>query len=115
VFGNFDGTPPRWPKVPETLPQRRLSDAMAGYWTSFARTGKPTANGEPEWPAFGSNQAYMAFTDVPLPSKNLLPGMYQLVNEVVCRRRASGDQPWNWNVGIVAPPLPAVDTKCTPR
>lgn len=115
VFGNFDGTPPRWPKVPETPPQRRLSDAMIGYWTSFARTGKPMAKGEPGWPAFGSNQAYMAFTDVPQPSKDLLPGIYHLVNEVVCRRRASGDQPWNWNVGIVAPPLPAVDTKCTPR
>lgn len=115
MFGNFDGTPPRWPKVPETPPQRRLSDAMIGYWTSFARTGKPMARGEPEWPAFGSNRAYMAFTDGPQPSKDLLPGMYQLVNEVVCRRRASGDQPWNWNVGIVAPPLPAVDAKCAPR
>ena len=115
VFGNFDGTPPRWPKVPEMPPQRRLSDAMIGYWTSFARTGKPMATGEPAWPAFGSDQAYMAFTDVPQPSHDLLPGMYQLVNEVVCRRMASGDQPWNWNVGIVAPSLPAPDAKCKPH
>jgi para-nitrobenzyl esterase len=115
VFGNFDGTPPLWPKVPETPQQRKLSDAMIGYWTSFARTGKPVAKGEPAWPAFDSNEAYMAFTDVPRPSHDLLPGMYKLVNEVVCRRMASGDQPWNWNVGIVAPPLPAQTAKCAPH
>lgn len=112
VFGNFDGTPPLWPKIPETPRERRLSEAMIGYWTSFARSGKPVAKGEPEWPTFGSNQAYMAFTDVPRPSKDLLPGMYQLVNEVVCRRQTSGDQPWNWNVGIAAPPLPAPAPGC---
>lgn len=115
VFGNFDGTPPLWPKVPDTLQQRRLSDAMLDYWTSFARTGKPIAKGEPEWPAFGSNQAYMAFTDVPRPSHDLLPGMYKLVNEVVCRRKASGDQAWNWNVGIAAPKLPEPTTQCAPH
>ena len=112
VFGNFDGTPPLWPKIPETPRERRLSEAMIGYWTSFARSGKPVAKGEPEWPTFGSNQAYMAFTDVPQPSKDLLPGMYELVNEVVCRRQASGDQPWNWNVGLAAPPLPAPAPGC---
>jgi para-nitrobenzyl esterase len=33
--------------------QRRLSDAMVGYWTSFARTGRP-GGGEaaPRWPRF---------------------------------------------------------------
>ncbi|MEO6798562.1 MAG: carboxylesterase family protein [Rhodanobacter sp.] len=115
VFGNFDGTPPLWPKVPDTLQQRKLSDAMIGYWTSFARTGKPIANGEPDWPAFGSNKAYMAFTDAPHPSHDLLPGMYKLVNDVVCRRKASGDQAWIWNVGIAAPKLPEPTAQCAPH
>jgi para-nitrobenzyl esterase len=25
---------------------------MTSLWTSFARTGKPFANGQPEWPAY---------------------------------------------------------------
>jgi para-nitrobenzyl esterase len=32
--------------------------------------------------------------------------MYALNDEVVCRRRAKGDQSWNWNVGVASPPLP---------
>lgn len=33
--------------------------------------------------------------------------MYALTEDVVCRRRASSDQAWNWNVGVAAPALPA--------
>ena len=113
VFGNLDGTPPLWPKVPDTSEQRALSNAMMDYWASFARTGKPVAEGEPDWPAYGSNGAYMAFTSAPKPSHDLLPGMYKLVNEVVCRRMAAGDQPWNWNVGLWSPKLPEQTPKCT--
>ncbi len=115
VFGTFDGTPPLWPKVPETPRERRLSDAMIDYWTSFARTGKPVARGEPDWPPFGSREAYMAFMDGPQPSHHPLPGMYKLVEEVVCRRRANGKQAWNWNVGLAAPRLPAPTAKCASR
>lgn len=114
VFGNFDGTPPHWPKVPDTAEQRRLSDAMIGYWTSFARTGQPVAKGEPNWPAFGTHHAYMIFAQTPQPSVNPLPGMYPLVEEVVCRRRADGTQAWNWNVGLASPKLPEQTAKCVP-
>src|SRR5574337_1002198 len=115
VFGTLDGTPPKWPTIPDTPEQHKLSDAMLGYWSSFASTGKPVAKGEPDWPAFGSNQGYMAFTDAPHPSHELLPGAYQLTDEVVCRRLASGDQPWGWNVGVAAPPiLPPPCSRTTP-
>jgi len=112
VFGTFNETPPLWPKIPKTKEEKRLSDAMIGYWTSFARTGRPTAENEPDWPAFGSTGAYMDITDAPHPSSSLLPGMYALVEEVVCRRRASGDLPWNWNVGLVSPKLPPQQAQC---
>jgi para-nitrobenzyl esterase len=79
VFGTFNETPPLWPKIPKTKEEKRLSDAMIGYWTSFARTGRPTAENEPDWPAFGSTGAYMDITDAPHPSSSLLPGMYALV------------------------------------
>ena len=112
VFGTFDSTPPFWPKIPDTEQDKRLSHAMTGYWSSFVRTGHPTAENEPAWPAFGSAGAYMEIRDAPHPSSCLLPGMYALHEEVVCRRRASGDVPWNWNVGIVSPKLPAQQARC---
>lgn len=34
-----------------TPEQQRLGAAMVGYWTSFARTGTPTAPDAPAWPA----------------------------------------------------------------
>ena len=112
VFGTFDATPPLWPKVPETAQERGLSDAMIGYWTSFARTGRPRAANEPDWPVFGSTGSYMAFEETPQPADHLLPGMYEFNEEVVCRRRASGDIAWNWNVGLYSPKLPAQQAQC---
>jgi len=32
--------------------------------------------------------------------------MFTLNEEVMCRRRAKGDQPWNWNVGLASPAMP---------
>jgi len=112
VFGTFDGTPPLWPKVPETAQERRLSDAMISYWSTFARTGRPQAANEPDWPPFGPTGSYMAFEEAPRPLDHLLPGMYEFNEEVVCRRRASGDIAWNWNAGLWSPKLPAQQAQC---
>ncbi|MGA2050078.1 MAG: carboxylesterase family protein [Terracidiphilus sp.] len=112
VFGTFEGTPPLWPKIPPTPQEAKLSDAMIGYWTSFARAGKPQAANEPDWPAFGSTGSYMAFEDVPKPSDHLLPGMYEFIEETVCRRHATGEIPWGWNVGLWSPKLPAQQVQC---
>lgn len=112
VFGTFDGTPPHWPRVPITPRETNLSNAMMGYWSSFARSGRPSANSQPDWPAFGTTAAYMAFTDNPHPSMHLLPGMYQLNEEVVCRRRNDGTTAWNWNVGLTSPKIPTRATQC---
>ena len=113
VFGTFDGTPPHWPKVPETPEERSLSDAMIGYWSSFARTGRPRAAHEPDWPEFGRDHGYMAFTDAPHPGNHLLPGMYELNEQVVCRSRVSGNIAWNWATGVASPKLPA-QAQCQP-
>ena len=112
VFGSFAGTPPHWPKVPDTPQERSLSDAMMNYWTSFARTGRPQATNEPDWPAFGSKGSYMAFKKVPQPTDHLLPGMYEFNEEVVCRRRAAGNIAWNWNVGLYSPKNPTQQAQC---
>jgi para-nitrobenzyl esterase len=105
VFGTFDGTPPRWPKVPES--DRQLSDAMIGYWASFAKSGT-TGQG---WPAYGDARNYMHFADTPQAKARLMPGMYEQYEAVVCRRRAAGVA-WNWNVGLASPPLPPKAAGC---
>ncbi len=105
VFGTLQGTPPFWPKIPSTPGEVTLSDAIISYWSSFARTGHPRATNEPDWPTYGSTGTYMAFRETPQLSTHLFPGMYTLHEEAVCRRRASGDLPWNWNVGVISPVL----------
>lgn len=112
VFGTFDGTPPIWPPVPASPRETGLSDAMLDYWTSFARAGKPKAANAPDWPAYGPAGAYMHFTDAPHPETHLMPGMYRLNEEVVCRRVAAGNLPWNWNVGLASPKLPPKSAQC---
>jgi para-nitrobenzyl esterase len=112
VFGTLDGTPPLWPKIPAAPGEQALSAAMLDYWTSFARSGRPQAAGAPDWPAYGSTGAYMHFTDAPHPQTHLLPGVFRLNDEVVCRRLAAGSIPWNWNVGLASPGLPPPATHC---
>jgi para-nitrobenzyl esterase len=113
TWGNLDRTPPNWPKIPATEAESRFAEAMVGYWTSFARDGRPTATGAPDWPAYGDSRSFMLLGDAPQPSEHLMPGMYELHENVVCRRRATGEIPWHWNVGLASPPLPAgLDTPC---
>jgi para-nitrobenzyl esterase len=112
ALGTADGAPPNWPEIPATDTEARLSDAMVAYWASFVRDGIPVAAGQPQWHPYGDARAYLAFDTVPVPGEHLMPGMFELVESVVCRRRAQGDLPWHWNVGIVAPPLPQEAAGC---
>jgi para-nitrobenzyl esterase len=112
MFGTARHTPSRWPAIPSTPVETKLSEAMVRYWATFARDGVPSAQGEPAWKPYGTERAYMAFVDAPRPGVHLLPGMHELVEQVVCRRRASGKLPWHWNVGLASPPLPPEAGPC---
>jgi para-nitrobenzyl esterase len=112
VFGAFSGIGPKWPAMPDTAQEHALSDAMIGYWTSFAATGVPKAANAPDWPAFGTERAFMHFAATPTPEAQLMPGMFELNEEVMCRRRATGKLPWHWNVGLASPPLPPKAAGC---
>jgi para-nitrobenzyl esterase len=113
VFGTAERLPAHWPKPPATTAETALSEAMIGYWTSFARTGAPTAAGAPAWPAYGARHAYMAFAEAPHRGTQFMPGMYALHEQAVCRRRRQ-DMAWNWNVGVVSPRLADVGGGCRP-
>ncbi|QDH74034.1 carboxylesterase/lipase family protein [Brevundimonas sp. M20] len=112
VFGTLERTPPRWPKVPDTAAERRLSDAMVGYWTSFIRTGQPVATNAPDWAPYGDSRSWMTFRDGPEPQTALFPGMFDLHEQTMCRRRAAGTIGWNWNTGLASPPMPPADSGC---
>lgn len=112
VFGTFRKTSDLWPEIPGNTADLKTSEAMVGYWSSFVKDGIPKANGHAAWRPYAERQAYMYFADVPRAARDLLPGTYELHEEVVCRRFATGTMPWNWNVGIISPPLPAKSSRC---
>ena len=112
VFDTFDGTPPLWPKNAHTAEEDALAAAMGDYWTSFARTGRPQAKNAPDWPAYSPDARYMHFAATPTPARDLMPGMYDLNEKVMCRRRAAGTVAWGWNVGLWAPKTPAAAAGC---
>lgn len=105
MFGALDRTPPRWPSIPQTPGETQLSEAMVRYWTAFARDGRPVAPGAADWRPYGEDEAFLAFRDAPRAQEDLFPGMFELHEEAVRRRRAAGDQAWNWNAGLASPKL----------
>jgi len=113
VFGTFDAIPAGWPAIPDTPAERQLADAMLDYWTSFARSGRPTAANGPSWEPFAPSRSYITFGDTPQLSKRFMPRMYELHEQIMCRRRHAGTQSWNWRTGSIAPVIPAPTSECS--
>ena len=112
IVGTAGKTPPLWPKIPDDLTERRLAGAMGDYWASFARSGRPQAKGQPDWPDYSDNAGFLHIAEAPKAGHHLLPGTAALHEAVMCRRRAAGDISWNWNVGVISPPLPPTAAGC---
>jgi para-nitrobenzyl esterase len=105
------GFPPNWPRMPDDARERALSDAFMSYVTSFARSGQPEAPGEPAWKPFAEGEAFLDIQDTPQLATHILPGTYELHEEVIARRRAAGTQNWYINVGLASPVVPAAPPK----
>jgi para-nitrobenzyl esterase len=62
---NNSGGPPGQTRT-VTKTDQDISEAMATYWTNFAKHGDPNGKGVPEWPAFSdSNPVVMYFSQTP--------------------------------------------------
>jgi len=62
VFGHLNDLHGEQP----TVADRTISDAMATYWTNFAKYGNPNGKGVPQWPAFSDESPkYMYFAGTP--------------------------------------------------
>jgi para-nitrobenzyl esterase len=105
-IGAEDGWPRRWPRPPDEPRERALSEAVMSYFTSFAQGGVPLAPAAPAWRPYGDERAFLEFRGAPLAGRHLLPGMFELHEEVISRRRAAGSQPWYVNIGLASPPVP---------
>ncbi|WP_454691595.1 carboxylesterase/lipase family protein [Achromobacter aloeverae] len=57
---------------PLTSGQRALSTSMIGYWTRFARHGRPEAKGAAAWPEYGASGSFIRFEQ---RSTTLLPDL----------------------------------------
>lgn len=88
VFMHLDKANPQ-----TTASDLEISDAMATYWTNFAKYGNPNDGKVPQWPAFSeANQQVMYFSQTPhvgsvpgLNSLNVLDGYFKW------RRTPEGD------------------------
>jgi para-nitrobenzyl esterase len=61
VFQHLDTSNPEF-----TASDEQISEAMATYWTNFAKYGDPNGKGVPEWPAFSDrNPELMYFQKTP--------------------------------------------------
>jgi len=106
LVGSNDRLPSYWPKPPDDAEEHAVSDAIMSYFTSFARSGKPVAHGESAWEPFGTDHAFLDIRAKPSSARNPVPGAYDLQEEVISRRRASGSQYWYINIGLASPVVP---------
>jgi para-nitrobenzyl esterase len=49
------------PHIKPTAADRAISEAMATYWTNFAKYGDPNSKGVPDWPAFSDQHPVLMY------------------------------------------------------
>ena len=96
-----------WSSYQPTNKDSALAETMSDYWVAFAKTGIPKVDGAPFWSSYNEkNKNYMHFNKGQgKPKQNLLPGMYELHEAIVDRRKANNQSWWATEIGLLAPVL----------
>ncbi|HAM98479.1 MAG TPA: carboxylesterase/lipase family protein [Marinilabiliales bacterium] len=84
VDGSIDASGTRTPGMEGSRPERfTASKNMSTFWTNFAHNGKPSAAGQPEWPAYNNQTRPMMRIDTQCqPINNRFTDEVQLWREV---------------------------------
>ena len=96
-------------QYPPTEKDFMMADIISDYWVAFTKAGAPNAEGLPTWQAYtDAARYYIHFEDADAhPGKDLLPGMWELMDEDVTRRLTMpGVNRDYYAVGIASPVLP---------
>lgn len=90
VFQNLDKSKPGTSESDLTI-----SDAMATYWTNFAKYGHPNGNGQPSWPAFSdANPKLMYFKQTPQIGEVPGEASLQVLDAYFKWRRSKEGEAW---------------------
>lgn len=86
VFGTFFMAPP-------TDVDRKVSAAIRGYWTNFAKTRDPNGGGLPKWPSHDAkSRAYVELTsEGPLTKANLRGDICSLYEAAIAQQKTTGE------------------------
>jgi para-nitrobenzyl esterase len=78
-----------------TKTDQDISEAMATYWTNFAKQGDPSGNGVPEWPAFSdANPVVMYFNKTPHTGPVPSAGSLKVLDAYFAWRRTPEGEKW---------------------
>jgi len=90
VFQHLDTSNPEY-----TDSDKQISDAMATYWTNFAKYGNPNGKDVPEWPAFSDrNPELMYFQKTPHPGPVPSAASLQVLDAYFKWRRSPEGTAW---------------------
>ncbi len=90
VFRHLDPSNPQTTKT-----DHEISEAMATYWTNFARYGDPNGATVPEWPAFSeANPVVMHFRQTPHTGPVPSAGSLKILDAYFRWRRTSEGEAW---------------------
>jgi para-nitrobenzyl esterase len=86
VFGHLNDLEHEQPTAADHV----ISDAMATYWTNFAKYGTPNGKGAPEWPAFSDQDpVLMYFAGTPHTGPVPNPGGLETLDAYFAWRRSA--------------------------
>jgi para-nitrobenzyl esterase len=90
VFKHLDASNPQ---LTET--DHAISEAMATYWTNFAKYGDPNGNNVPEWPAFSdATPIVMHFNQTPKPGPVPSAESLKVLDSYFAWRRTPEGEAW---------------------